>query len=220
MKEPEKGFFTLLRRCDMKIAEAAIDERGQTAWGKKGDQADEVRIRTMTGGESGNGTFTKILRFPDTALRRQFAKCATEIALNQHVGYAQYGDDADPYAGRYGLWNASQGVKSFADVDIYCNTDCSQMVSTNLNFNGIRSSMYMRTATEVKELTGLGFLELPFSVEACLLGDVLWRQGHTAVVVEAPEGEGGELMFSAKLISSKDEKIWSTGAGPKTRSCP
>lgn len=205
----------------MKIAEAASDERGALAYGKKGDQTgNEVRIRTMTGTETGSAGFEKILRFPDNATRAEIAKNAVDIALNDHIGYGQYGDPNDPLAGRYGLWEASQGLASFRQVKTDCNTDCSQLVSTDLNHVGLPCSKYMRTATEIQELTALGFVEYPYTAGACVLGDIVWRQGHTAVVIEAPEGEGGEEMFSARLTSSKDTRTYSTGAGPKTRACP
>jgi len=207
----------------MKIAEAASDERGALAWGQKGDQTgNEVRIREMTGKETGSGTFSLILRYPDKKKRAAFAKDAKEIALNDYFGYAQYGPDGDPYAGRYGIWNAMQqpDFKSFAEVRIFCNTDCSQMTCCALNHNGIAAPATMRTATEVAQLSALGFRQYPYTVGSCVLGDVVWRQGHTAIVIEAPEGEGEELMYSAKIISSKDTRIWSTGAGPKTRSTP
>lgn len=207
----------------MKIAEAASDERGALAYGKKGDQTgQEVRIREMNGKETGSLAFEMILRYPDAKMRKRFAQDAREIALNDYFGYAQYGDDADPYAGRYGVWNAMHqpGFKKFAAVQIFANTDCSQLVCCALNNNGIACSPYMRTATERNELAKFGFYELPFTVGSAVLGDVVWRQGHTAIVVEAPEGEGAEVMFSAKLTSSKDTRIWSTGAGPKTRECP
>lgn len=205
----------------MKIAEAAHDERGALAWGQKGDSTgDEVRIRTMTGAETGSGTFEKILRFPASNMRRLFARDAQEIALNNYIGYAQYGPADDDYAGRYGLWYAMQGVQRFKDIQIYCNCDCSALVADVLIKNGLNCARTMRTATELNELDKLGFVQLPYTVGSCLIGDVVWRNGHTAIVVEAPEGEGDEQMYSAKLMSSKDTKLWSTGAGPKTRECP
>ena len=207
----------------MKIAEAASDERGALAHGKKGDQTgNEVRIREMTGKETGSGTFTLILRYPDKKKRAGFAKDAKEIALNDYYGYAQYGPDDDPYAGRYGIWTVMhrEDFTDFAKMQIFANTDCSQMTCCALNHNGIAAPPTMRTATEVAQLEALGFIQYPYTVGSCVLGDVVWRQGHTAIVVEAPEGEGAEVMFSAKLTSSKDTRIWSTGAGPKTRACP
>ena len=208
----------------MKIAEAASDERGALAFGKKGDQkgGEEVRIRTMTGTETGSAGFEKILRYPDTAVRIAIASDALEIALNDHYGYAQYGAEGDPYAGRYGIWTVMHepGFKSFAKVQVDCNCDCSQLVSCALNNNGIKCSQYMRTATEIRELTALGFEELPYSAGSCLRGDVVWRNGHTAIVVDAPIGEGGELMYSAKKTSSAEIRLWASGAGPKTRKAP
>ena len=87
------------------IAEAASDERGALAYGQKGDQTgNEVRFRQLNGTETGSGAFTKMLRYPDASLRRQFARCNMEIVDNPNIGYGQYGDPNDKYAGRYGLY--------------------------------------------------------------------------------------------------------------------
>ena len=202
------------------IAEAASDERGALAHGKKGDQTgNEVRFRTINGTETGSGAFTKILHYPDSALRRCFAKDAMQIVDNNFIGYAQYGPDGDQYAGRYGLYWAMQSVNSFSQIAVACNVDCSAMVADILIHNGIRCPYTMRTATEITVLTQLDFEELDFKIEECRVGDILWRQGHTAMVVEAPESEE-DFMYSAVLKSSKDMKMWSTGAGILTRETP
>lgn len=209
----------------VKIVEAASDERGALAYGKKGDQKitgtpeqEEVRIRTLT--ESAG--FTKILRYPDLDLRKAFAKDALEIARNQNVGYAQYGDPNDKYAGRYGLYYAMLDVKNFSEIKTPCNCDCSALVADVLIHNGINCPTTMRTATERNELARLGFEELPYTLDNCRLGDILWRNGHTAIIVRAPEQEekGEDMAYNAVLTSSRDLKMWSTGAGVLTRECP
>lgn len=201
------------------IAEAASDERGALAYGKKGDQANEVRFRDLIGNETGSGAFTKILRYPDAGLRRKFAKDAMEIVENQNIGYAQYGDPNDQYAGRYGLYWAMQNVDSFSKIKTPCNVDCSAMQADIFIFNGIQCPYTMRTANEITVLTQLGWEEIDFDIKKCRVGDTLWRQGHTACVVTAPNSEE-ELMYHAIIRSSKENKTWSTGAGVLTRECP
>ena len=200
----------------MKITEAASDERGALAHGKRGDQTgNEVRIREMNGTETGNATFTLILRYPSAAMRQKFAKDGLEIANNNFIGYAQYGPAEDPYAGRYGLHEAMKQFDRFAEVTIACNVDCSAKVGEILRHNGLNVNLYMRTANEVAELTKLGFEQIPFDVNKCVAGDILWRQGHTAVCVEGKKEK--DKMYSATLTSSASMKKWASGAGPNTR---
>lgn len=204
-------------------AEAASDERGALAYGEVGDQKqmrgdpqdkEEVRIRAL-----GSGDFTLILRYPDAEKRKAFAKDAREIALNPNIGYAQYGDDKNNYAGRYGLWYAMHGVDNFRDIDVPCNCDCSALVADVLIHNGLNCSRYMRTAIEVNELEKLGFKQVPYALQSLTVGDVLWRQGHTAICIGENEEEEGKV-YSRTITSSTITKKWSTGAGVLTRSCP
>lgn len=204
-------------------AEAASDETGSLAYGQPGDQKqqrgdpaenEEVRIR-----EIAYGDFSLILRYPDKETAKKIAEDAREIALNPNVGYAQYGDDKNNYAGRYGLWYAMHGVARFADIDIPCNCDCSALVADVLIHNGISCSRYMRTASEREELKKLGFEEIPYSLDDCEVGDVLWRQGHTAIVIEVREvnNEGDGMSYQVTLRSSTVQQTWATGAGPNSR---
>ena len=198
------------------LAEAAYDERGSGnyAYGKVGDQTgEEVRIRVAQAFE-----FTKILRYPKPAMREKFAEDAREIALNDHIGYAQYGEDSNNYAGRYGLWYAMHGADRFSQITVDCNVDCSAMVADILIKNGLSCSRFMRTATEVDELTKLGFVDIPFALESCEVGDILWRQGHTATVITVTMEE--EKMYKKMIHSSVEMKTWSTGAGVNTRRTP
>lgn len=196
------------------LAEASHDERGALAYGQKGDQTtEEVWIREIREGE-----FNYVFRYPDKALCFKFADDAREIALNDHIGYAQYGKDDDNYAGRYGLWYAMHGADRFSEIDVPCNVDCSAMVADILIHNGINCSRYMRTANQRTEMKKLGFAELPFARNALNIGDILWRNGHTAVCIENNEEE--EKVYSRMIRSSVVTKKWSTGAGPLTRPCP
>lgn len=206
------------------IVEAAHDERGggNYAYGKKGDQTgDEVRRRMLTGREPAGDQFSLILRYPNQEIRRKLASDAEEIADNSCFGYAQYGDPGDPYAGRYGIHYAMQEVKEFRKVTIPCNCDCSSLVGEACRHNGLAVSLYMRTANEISELSKVGFVQVPFSVGACVRGDVLWKNGHTAIVIEGDgKDEGGEKVYKAIKRSSEKTALWSTGKGPLTREAP
>ena len=195
------------------LSEAAKDERGSGnyAYGEKGDQtSEEVWIREVQEGE-----FAYVYRYPDKDKRYKFAEDARQIALNDRIGYAQYGDPNDNYAGRYGLWYAMHGADRFCDIDVPCNVDCSAMVADILIHNGLNCSRYMRTATQREEMKKLGFTELPFARNALDIGDILWRNGHTAVCIENKEEE--EKVYSRMIRSSTLTKKWSTGAGVLTR---
>lgn len=200
----------------IQLVEAAHDERGggNYAYGEPGDQTGaEVRLRNATEGE-----FTLILRYPDLAMRKKFAEDALEIAMNDHIGYAQYG--YTELGGRYGLHEVMKTFDRFKDIATDCNCDCSSLVGEVLRHNGLNCGLYMRTATERSELGKLGFVEVEYSLANCRIGDCLWRNGHTAFIVKAPEGEDEEMSYQATLTSSRDYKKWSTGAGPLTRECP
>ena len=202
----------------IQLVEAAHDERGggNYAYGKPGDQTGaEVRIRNAVDGE-----FTYILRYPDRAMASAFAEDAIEIAMNDHIGYAQYG--YDELGGRYGLHECMKVVDRFKDIRDDCNCDCSSLVGEVLRHNGLNCNLYMRTATERSELARLGFIEEEYSLGNARLGDVLWRNGHTAIIVRAKEQDekGEDMSYQAILESSRDLKKWSTGAGVLTRECP
>ena len=202
----------------IQLSEAAHDERGggNYAYGQPGDQTScEVRIRNAKEEE-----FTYLLRYPDKEMRRRFANDAIAIAMNDHIGYAQYGKDT--LGGRYGIHEVMKVFDRFEDITTDCNCDCSSMTSAYLQHNGIPVSIYMRTATERAELAKFGFVEIPYSLANCRLGDICWRNGHTATIVKAPEGEDEEeeMKYSAVLESSRDYKKWSSGAGVLSRECP
>ena len=202
----------------IQLVEAAHDERGggNYAYGQPGDQTGaEVRLRNANEGE-----FVLLLRYPNLSMRKRFADDALQIAMNDHIGYAQYGKDT--LGGRYGIHECMKVFDRFADITTDCNCDCSSMTSAYLQHCGLAVSMYMRTATERSELAKFGFKEVPYSLDNARIGDICWRDGHTATIVRAPEGddEEDEMVYSATLESSRDYKKWSTGAGVLTRDCP
>lgn len=203
----------------IQLVEAAHDERGggNYAYGQPGDQTGaEVRLRNANDGE-----FELILRYPDRQMSKRFAEDAIEIAMNDHIGYAQYG--YTELGGRYGLHEVMKVFNRFSDITTDCNCDCSSLVGEVLRQNGLDCGLYMRTATERAELQRLGFSEVPYSLKNARLGDILWRNGHTAVIVRAPEQDPvpqEDEMYQNTLKSTSGTIVWSTGAGPKTRSLP
>ena len=103
----------------VRCAWAAISETGGVN-GRKGDQ---------TGGEVRVGQWYQfgqnvVLRCKDKNKAAQMAKYMEAVAKNPHVGYGQADRLTLYYAWKKVGWNNPEKI---AD---YCNTDCSQLVST------------------------------------------------------------------------------------------
>lgn len=195
------------------VVEAAHDENGNLSYGAKGDQTgDEVRRRPL-GTEPKE--FTYILRYPDETIARSIAEDAEECADNDHIGYAQQGKDN--LSSRYGLYFAMQGKDRFADITTDCNVDCSALVADILIHNGLKVSRFMYTGDEVESLTKIGFKKMDYTKLECRPGDVLWRSGHTAVVVGA---ESAKTHYKGILTASDTLDKWTSGAGFLTREAP
>lgn len=193
------------------VVEAAHDEDGNLSYGQPGDQTgDEVRRRKMGDDER----FTYILRYPDKKIAESMAKDAEECAENDNIGYAQQGKDN--YSSRYGLYFAMQG-KSFKDIIIPCNADCTALIADLAIHNGLKVSRFMWSGNELEVMTSAGFEKIPFSLDRCEVGDVLWRQGHSAIVVS---GRVPVDYFKGILTASDTLDKWATGAGLLTREAP
>ena len=115
----------------------------------------------------------------------QIADLMERTARNPHVGYSQgptrysFGDelrlaDNDP-----------------EKIETDCNGDCSSGTAAICNAAGMQVRPEMTTATEKRDLmTTRKFLliedELRIKPELMHRGDILWRDGHTAIVIDAP----------------------------------
>lgn len=195
----------------MYLVEAAHDENGNLSYGQPGDQTgDEVRRRKMGDDER----FSYILRYPDKKIAESMAKDAEECAENDNIGYAQKGKDN--YSSRYGLYFAMQG-KSFKDIIIPCNADCTALIADLAIHNGLKVSRFMWSGDELEVMTAAGFEKIPFSLDRCEVGDVLWRQGHSAIVVS---GRVPVDYFKGILRASSNLEKWNSGQGLLTREAP
>ena len=195
----------------MYLVEAAHDENGNLSYGQPGDQTgDEVRRRKMGDDER----FSYILRYPDKKIAESMAKDAEECAENDNIGYAQQGKDN--YSSRYGLYFAMQG-KSFKAIKIPCNADCTALIADLAIHNGLKVSRFMWSGNELEVMTAAGFEKIPFDLEKCEVGDVLWRQGHSAIVVS---GRVPVDYFKGILRASSNLEKWNSGQGLLTREAP
>ena len=191
------------------VVEAAHDENGNLSYGSVGDQTgDEVRKRRLSENE-----FTWILRYPDKEIAKSIAEDAKECAENDHIGYAQQGKDN--LSSRYGLYFAMQGKNKFSDITTDCNVDCSALVADDLIHNGLKVSRFMYTGNEIESLESIGFKKIKYALSDVEVGDVLWRSGHTAIVVETDPSPKDH--YKGILRASDYLTKWTSGAGYLSR---
>lgn len=169
------------------VGHAASAEDG-SGFGRPGDQTGrEVRMETL--GPDGN-QWVFIYRYPDEKIAYNIAEAARQACMNDMVGYSR-----ETYTGwglyytRYGLWEAISKTGDIRKIDFPVNCDCSAMVSACIRIAGVLNAYReMVTAVEDDTLRGLGFVRHDYALEKVRKGDVLWRSGHTGIVVEGYEG--------------------------------
>ncbi len=167
----------------IKLAHAVYDEAGRSSGGKPGDSTGkEVAIWDWY--KSGTG-WTSVIRAKDKAVASRIAQVAKDIANNNHIGYNQYN--------RLSLFKQAQAVNfDISKIKVNCDTDCSAMVAVCINASGIKISSSISTATQLNAIKATKQFDIltdkKYLTSAKYLqeGDILWRQGHTAVVVDIP----------------------------------
>lgn len=188
----------------LQIGQACSNERGEILNGTKGDQTGrEVRINTFFDGQ----VWQVIYRCKDKAKAKLIGQYMADACRNDYIGY-------DTGKTRYTCWDLAMAIKSVKDINVPCNTDCSQLMDICVNLAGIPLTKYLWTAIEDELLMSTGMFDR-ITDQSMLrgnglqVGDILWRDGHTAVVVEADEAPSGEPdktpkwvgeAFGAKLI--------------------
>ena len=187
------------------IGQACSNENGEILNGKKGDSTGrEVRINTFFDGQ----VWQTAYRCKDRAKAALIGQYMADACRNDNIGY-------DTGNTRYSCWDEAMATKSTKNISKPCNTDCSQLMCICVNLAGIPLTKYLWTAIEDELLMSTGMFDRitdqsMLRGNGLLVGDILWRSGHTAVVVEAddptPSGYDqtpkwvGEA-FGAKLIS-------------------
>ena len=165
----------------IKLAHAVYDESGRSTGGKAGDQTGkEVAIWDWY--KSGTG-WTHVLRAKDKTVASKIAQVAKDITDNNCIGYNQYN--------RLSLFKQAQAVNfDISKIKVKCDTDCSAMVAVCINAAGIKISSSICTANQLDAIKATKAFEIlndkKYLTSAKYLqeGDILLRQGHTAVVVE------------------------------------
>lgn len=188
-----------------KIGEAAYDERGALAYGQPGDQTGlEVRILDMY--DDANRPWSLVFRAKSQEVRDKLALAMTQACNNNNIGYAQYGDGTTPYKDRYGLRYAIDNdtpSHTIPDVTVPCNCDCSSLVAQCCRAAGIDIPSTMRTAQEQQILMATGqFDQLTYKKGMKLIpGDIMWRQGHTAIITSVSKGPDTTPKWVGKITA-------------------
>lgn len=175
----------------IRIAQFNHPENGGL-YGRPGDQLFPANGKTAETYEAevnivpvGTG-WKRIFRPVSPEQGDEIADLMERTARNPYVGYSQ-----GPTRYTFG------DVLRLADNDpdkimTYCNGDCSSGTAAVCNAAGIGVRPEMTTATEKRDLmTTRKFLiiedELRIKPELMRRGDILWRDGHTAIVIDAGE---------------------------------
>lgn len=172
------------------LGHAASAEDG-SGFGRPGDQTGrEVRMETL--GADGNN-WQYIYRYfgpNQESIRYNTAEAMRQLCMNPMGGYSR-----ETYLGwglyysRYGFWTAITDFGDIRLIDKPFNCDCSSAVAGCMRIAGVQGAVReMVTATEDQILTSLGYKKIPYKKEDTLKGDILWRPGHTGIVVEGWEG--------------------------------
>lgn len=136
---------------------------------------------------------TKVLRPPQENWAATSALAMEQACANEAIGYSQY----DTYgAGRGSLWVQAQAAGyDLSKITTPCNCDCSSLVNVCIVIGSILcediddlSYVGFATSNEVDTLTSYGYVDVTEDVgtttpDNLLRGDVLWKSGHTAMVL-------------------------------------
>lgn len=187
----------------LKIAEARSSEF-HSAWGVAGSQdhkADytdgELRIRELS------YDFDKLLRWEDEDKAKKASSLAIGLVKNWHIGYSQ-NNGAAPRTTMTDELEKHGGDPAKIDKD--CNTDCSAMIAAIVRSCGINISKDMYTGNEIPLLVNTGAFSLSQigKNEVYQVGDILWRDGHTAIVVDVEPERPTKTVVNCKSVNFRN----------------
>lgn len=168
------------------ISHASIDERGNIAGGKSGDQTGK-EVCTRSYYRKG---WNVVVRMKTPAMREKVADCMVKAVDNNYIGYNQ--------ARRMTLINYARNVGyDPSKVTTPCDCDCSSLVTLACIYAGIREASLIvggnaaTTSTLRKRLQATGAVDVFTSKDytasdsKLIRGDILIKEGsHTAVVTQ------------------------------------
>lgn len=178
---------------EVRLAQFSRSEYGGK-WGEPGDQLKvpgTYEVERLFDGECNiverAGTWKYCFRLLDAAKANKLAAVAEETVRNPHVGYSQ-NNAAYPRTTFFDALKAAGWDPALITED--CNGDCSAGLAAWLNAVGIPVSKDMWTGNEKEALEATGaIMTLDQSAylksgRYLLRGDILLRDGHTAVVID------------------------------------
>ena len=185
------------------IGHAVCSEEGGK-YGKPGDQTGkELRKQEWYLRDKG---WKGVFRWKDEALAELSAKYVSECVDSVHVGYSQSGESD----GRESLDREAAKMKYDIDclvVDVNC--DCSSLIASAVRAVGGKVDRGMYTGNEEEQLNKSGlFIEYKSkdytdSPDKLKVGDILWGDGHTAMVTEV---QGAKTEAKPKETDDKFSK--------------
>lgn len=166
------------------IGHFVCDENGHARGGKPGDQTGkEGRFQSWYAKGSNGKGWQDVFRAKEAAVRKKIAKNMIELVENPHIGYNQ--------DKRLTLDIEARKVDyNFAKITTDCDTDCSQATAECIIGAGIKINPDMYTGDEkelieatgkFKTYTGKSYIA---SDQKLKEGDILFKIGHSAVVVK------------------------------------
>lgn len=193
-------------------------------YGRPGDQLFPANGKTAYTYEAevnitaAGSNWQRIFRAVDPDVAEDMSYLMERTARNPHVGYSQ-GET------RYTFGNALRDAANDPDqIRIDCNADCSSGTAAIANAAGCQVNPGMTTATEKSDLMAsrkFMLIEEPLRLKPQLFagGDILWRQGHTAIVIgeEDPDSEIWLYMMTTGRLSMR---LTPSGIGPKIGEIP
>lgn len=189
------------------LSNCGHDENNKYSGGAAGDQTGTEWYMKSIG-----SNWTYVFRHPTANVRKYIGVLAHQAADNNKVGYDQNQRTTFYTQLKSAGWYPSK-------ITTKCEADCSAgvaaiVIATGnlLSVSKLKSvSKDMYTGNESSVLTSAGFTKSSFtSTSALKHGDILWRSGHTAIVVD----ESITLSSTTSSSSSSSSSTTSSSSTP------
>ena len=166
------------------IGHFVSDENGRSRGGKPGDQTGkEGRFQSWYAKGSNGKGWQDVFRAKDKEVRKKIAKNMIELVENPHIGYNQ--------DKRLTLDKEAKKVNyDFKKITVDCDTDCSQATAECIIGAGVPIDPDMYTGNEKQLIEKTGKFKTyddksyTDSDQKLKAGDILFKIGHSAVVVK------------------------------------
>lgn len=196
------------------IGHFVSDENGHSKGGKPGDQTGrEGRFQAWyEKGSNGKG-WQDVFRAKDKEIRKKIAQNMIELVENPHIGYNQ--------DKRLTLDKEAKKVNyDFKKITVDCDTDCSQSTAECIIGAGIPISPDMYTGNEKQLIEKTGKFKTyddksyTQSDQKLKVGDILFKIGHSAVVVRVQyiisrviKYQAGKPIMSGEDVAKIQKKL-------------